>query len=353
MKSDALHLASTFVFSHGPVRVQRARFPLGLAKAWFGVPTPRHGRFIVFEDDIELSPSWYRWLSEAWNVYESRDDLAGITLQRQTLVPALPQAQREIINKHEPFLYALVGSIGFSPNPSVWTDFLRWLEMIDLPTFDVSTPALVTSKWWNTLDKRHMWTQHFIYYTAMRGLYTLYINLPNKKTLAAHMRAQGAHYHKSFGADFQILESHQDRYAFPRDLIKYSWDGSVENLGSRNDGACQKVIRSTMLNAAKNIQLTYGSVEVVTMLTLPAEQLVKWILIQQQKHAGFASQAIFIASNFHCARKILAFKPNLFVFAIVLTPEEVTSVGDIILRNILEPEGIRAHLVDPSISPTT
>ena len=219
-----IKLAEEFSFTHGPKVVQIAPSNLGLAKSWFEswYPPRDSSRAIILEDDVEVSPKWYQWVKSAWNAYEHRQDIAGISLQRQTLVPQEPSKTAEIVNRHEPFLYSLVGSIGFSPHPVQWRKFMDWLRSIDLETFDVSTPGLVTSRWWKVTNKRHMWTQHFIYFCKKFDLYTLYINLPEKETLGAHWREKGEHYGSRGGRDFVLAQKVE--MEFPKKLAKYGWD---------------------------------------------------------------------------------------------------------------------------------
>ena len=126
--------------------------------------------------------------------YQSLDTLAGISLMRPTLVPKIPSTNKDLVNHTDPFLYKLVGSIGFSPNPQVWKDFLSWLKTIDIDTFPAEVPGLVTTEWYKSLDKRTMWTQLFIYFCEQRGLYTLYSYHNNKETMASHWRERGTHF---------------------------------------------------------------------------------------------------------------------------------------------------------------
>ena len=73
--------------------------------------------------------------------------------QRQTLIPQKPQKHMEIVNDHQPFLYKLVGSIGFSPHPQRWQAFLEWVATKDLVTFDANVAGLVTSDWYKRLSR--------------------------------------------------------------------------------------------------------------------------------------------------------------------------------------------------------
>lgn len=200
----------------------------GLREAWLGAwPTPR-GHAIILEDDVELSPGWYEWLQAAWRAYGGRTDLAGISLQRQTLVPMKPSRHKTIVNGHMPFLYKLPGSIGFSPHPKRWAEFLRWVETKDLDTFDAHVNGLVTSDWYGTLNKKSIWTQLFIRFCEERGLYTLYVTLPKSQTLAAHWREKGEHFGGGQGKDFELATTVKKN--FPADPVKYGWNGTPDNV---------------------------------------------------------------------------------------------------------------------------
>ena len=178
----------------------------GLANAWFKAWVPKSSSefAIIFEDDIIVSPLWYQWLKNAWKKYHLRNDLGGISLQRQSLIPQIPHRTMEIVNNNEPFLFALVGSIGFSPHPIHWKWFISWINTIDINTFDISIPELITTKWYK---KGNMWTQHFIYFCRKYKLYTLYINLPQKQALAEHYKEKGVHFSKTLGPVYKVAEN--------------------------------------------------------------------------------------------------------------------------------------------------
>jgi hypothetical protein len=200
----------------------------GLREAWLGALSgkSKSGYWIIFEDDLTVSPKWHSWLSSAWAAYGGRADLAGISLQRQTLIPQNPSKHAEIVNAHMPYLYKLVGSIGFSPHPTRWQEFLAWVGTKNLTTFDARVEGLVTSDWYNKLNKKSMWTQLFIRFCEERGLYTLYVNLPDHKALAAHWRERGEHFGGGQGRDFEVAVDVEE--AFPGELVKYGWDARKE-----------------------------------------------------------------------------------------------------------------------------
>ena len=198
----------------------------GLAEAWLDawIPHTSSELVVIFEDDIIVSPWWYKWIKTAWDNYLFRNDIAGISLQRQNLIPEIPPKNLEIINNNKPFLFALVGSIGFSPHPIQWSRFLNWMKEIDLDKFDVSIPKLITTKWYK---KGKMWTQHFIYFCIKHKLYTLYVNLPQKRALAEHWKEKGVHFSKTLGPMYKVAENISGTMIFPQSLNKYNFAGKL------------------------------------------------------------------------------------------------------------------------------
>jgi hypothetical protein len=152
---------------HGTTSVTISNVNMGLAQAWFHAwePKTNFDRALILEDDIEVSPLYYKWLSAAHDHYgygyhannssgsvntlldvdldeygydsEGRfhsprpkiPDLASFGLSRQTLVPLKREYKKSKLNARmlpsdQPFMYALLGSHGFSPLAHVWTEFL-------------------------------------------------------------------------------------------------------------------------------------------------------------------------------------------------------------------------------------
>jgi len=65
----------------------------------------------------------------------------------------------------------------------------------------------------------------FRVFCRKNNLYTLYVNLPNAKTLASHKRLRGEHYNGAQGRDFEVAQ-HVD-VCFPQSLSKYGWEGRM------------------------------------------------------------------------------------------------------------------------------
>ena len=345
-----IKLAKDFEFSHGRKEYILSDHPKGLARSWFTAWRPRSDseRAIILEDDIILSQHWYKWLKSAWAEYSEREDMAGISLQRQTLVPRKPHSFDLDVPTDGPFLYKLVGSIGFSPNPVYWKVFLRLTESVELETYDVSTPGLVTSEWWNSLDKKHIWTQHFIYFSLLLDLYTLYLRLPDQKTLAAHLRAKGAHFEVNEGADFHTASAVPMK--FPHVLEKYGWDGLTDAQRPED------VLEMTMIHNARHISDKIGFVYVMFLNAAFSEMTKSWICNMRRVAESVLEHTIFISSDIQTTRKMMSFKPNLKIFTRTSELKEAVSFGSyayysvvlerLVLQNKLLQEGINIQIIE-------
>ena len=303
-------IANRFRFSHGQKRVHKLASNRGLKLSWIGAccSSDWNEKFIILEDDIILSPHWFTWLMAMWKNYGDENNLAGISLQRQTLIPKGLGRTEEIVNEHQPFMYRLVGSIGFSPKLSIWKEFIQWVKALD-NNFDVSTPGLVTSKWWNKLDKRNMWTQHFIYFCLQRDLYTLYQNLPNKVTFAAHERAQGAHFKKTLGLDFlpsRYLPSIQNL----KPLKRFDWDGHEVNDRQGFDD----ITLNTMLHRAQIISANIGFVYVMFINKAFVNMGKSWICNIRSMNASVLDNVLVIVDGSDTLHELASIDSNIHYF---------------------------------------
>ena len=219
---------------YGQVTSLVAKENMGLRDAWFNAWKPKSDddRAIILEDDIELSPLWYRWVHgayDAYNYYNQYGNVAGFSLQRQQLVPVKDGRQKGSkvpINDHIPFLYPLIGSIGFAPLPKVWRDFVEWTKCALCNDVDVSVPSLKTSNWWKRGNKRAMWTQHMIYYMYHNDLYCLYQIPKNGRALSVHWKEKGEHFKGNIGkADFPKVTNADEigDLVFPEHPALYNW----------------------------------------------------------------------------------------------------------------------------------
>jgi hypothetical protein len=243
-------------WSYGNTRIVISDENLGLGESWFRAWTPSSDtdRAVIFEDDLEVSPLWYQWLKRAHDAYAStRPDLAAFGLSHQELVP-LKTSKRTTkeFPTDEPFLYALLGSHGFSPLAKVWTEFLEFVRCTKhWGNISIATPELITSDWYHHMvPKESMWEQHFIFFTKQRDLYNIY-QFPRTKAFTAHWQEKGAHFDGSTsGRNFPLIQEGDIPMTFPTKLKKYDWGA---NLMGVSDSA--KLLPFMVMSAAVGYDL--------------------------------------------------------------------------------------------------
>lgn len=239
--------ATNFRWRHerGQVRVHVQERHVGICGQWIDTwkPSDDNDRTIVLilEDDISLSPFAYRWLKAAHRFYSVDDygDLAGITLQSEGLIVARSGGPFSPPASDGPaFIYALVGSWGFSPRPRPWRQFQRWYHEVrtNNATYEPYVKGIVMSNWFRIFGKRKggeetMWTMWFIAFSHDHRLFTLYNNLNSLENtttncLAVNRREPGLHFHKKPANNTGLLLGQwKDRYVkFSHIITRYGFD---------------------------------------------------------------------------------------------------------------------------------
>jgi len=211
--------ARSFQWRHGTVGVHVRRRHAGIYGQWIDTWRPRNASTsemaLILEDDLSLSPYAYRWLRAARQFYgDRRDDISGLTLQSEGLIVAANGRSlvRPAAANGAAFMYALMGSWGFAPTPSVWTAFQDWFHDVrSRPGFKPYVPGLIMTAWYKGFEKSgkadSMWTMWFLHYCAVvRQLYTVYNNVPvvaemlrlqadiNRGYLSVNRREPGLHF---------------------------------------------------------------------------------------------------------------------------------------------------------------
>ena len=234
---EVVRVARAFDWPFGPKTVDVSRVPAGLTGQWLRCWAPARSdeRGLILEDDMTLSPLFYRWLKAAHNAYGSIADMAGVSLQRQEL-KARPSGKGSLaeIPIDVPYLYQLLGTWGFSPVAGHWQAFVKWQTEASFSLYPY-VDGLVTTDWWRAFEatgRAHtMWEQWFIRYCSDQKLYTLYPNTQDR--LISHWQEEGAHYSKAQAEAFrknpETLASSWTA-TFPRTIDVY--DFGYEHVGS-------------------------------------------------------------------------------------------------------------------------
>ncbi len=199
----------------GVATVDEAQKHRGLRDMWLQswVPRTLSERALILEDDIELSPQFYRWLKSAHATYAGSKSLAGISLQRLAWAPSGRPLNR--LPGHVPLLSQTVSTWALSPSAEHWQGFQRFMQGRSDSASTVAKfsalnaePGYALQAGWNRKDPKEamqLWSPAFAVYCSSKGLKTLYPSLqPDYHALAVHWRESGTHYRRKAAADFVL-----------------------------------------------------------------------------------------------------------------------------------------------------
>ena len=152
-------------------------------------------------------------------------------------------------------------------------------------------------------------TFHLFHATVCRNLYTVYVNLPTKRTLAAHLRAKGAHTVRDQGADFPI--GFMPHRVYPETLNRYDWSGRLLRESEFDaPPSALDVLRETML---ATVRQTFASHAQVLFLFVESTDVAR--VLHFVHSLNETANVIMATSGFEVSRQILRKWPTGKVFA--------------------------------------
>ena len=230
-EKEVVELSTVMQWEHGHKRITQHKTVLGVAGNWlqdYDHPTDGH-LMLVVEDDVILSPEFYRYIKMAYNIYISSPDplatsIYGIALQRQHAVLQESKKRRygsfdpysRIPHGHDVFFYQLFSTWGTAFTPDHWSNFLNWVKTKNLDDKSFCIPAFVTNKWMQRGNRT--WSHTFVKYAFENGLFALYYNFNRfdskkvKYALSVNMKATGNNFNSTNAGivDFRLKPANVD-----------------------------------------------------------------------------------------------------------------------------------------------
>ena len=193
-------VASQFEFSYGSKIVIERENNIGVMEAWKNAWSWEDNElFVVIEDDVEMSPHWFRALSNFWLKYGGREDLAGVGLHLQEYV--VPSASSDTKKTGVPdgvYMYQLPASIASSPHPFHWAEMIRQHgDKFGTCPVGMDCSADVWEAWW-------------LQYGMENTLFTLYLG--GTRAMAVDHREKGLHATGQLGKLSEAVEGWDDRW---------------------------------------------------------------------------------------------------------------------------------------------
>lgn len=285
--------------------------PRGLATQWLHCAngTNAYERFVIIEDNIEISKYALSWIDSAYTAYANDSSVIGFSLQRQTNCfhsdcsdrnLSIPWTVRE-------YKYLLIGTWGFAPVPAKWTEFVRWYDrMAANQSYVPFVDNLVPSRWYQTAKEtkreQSMWSMWIIDYSNRYKMYIVYYNHPTSLSLAAHWIERGEHLKEpNQKRDFNLLDysiEPIDRTTTP----VINWNG--------------KIVAPSLDQQTTTIVNTVG--EIASRGTIPLLTFVD---------GGFRNMSRHFFCNLHNVA------PELFSSIVVAVGDAATYSDMLLLRN--------------------
>ncbi|CAN8256540.1 unnamed protein product [Cochlearia groenlandica] len=194
----------------------------GLQRQWLESwwPSSDHEFAFVVEDDLEVSPLYYRFLERVIRSYyydasNFNPFIYGASLQRPRFVPGKHGNKIHVDPKTNVFLYQLVGTWGQLLFPKPWKEFRLWYDEHKSNGKKPFLDGMVTNVWYKRIGER-IWTPWFIKFVQSRGYFNIYTNFPDEEALSVSHRDSGVNYKKTAGPDSQLLNTSSVGSDFPK-----------------------------------------------------------------------------------------------------------------------------------------
>ncbi|RZC90577.1 hypothetical protein C5167_029710 [Papaver somniferum] len=207
-----LDFVDKFVWKFGEKFVHFRTGNVGLQAQWLESwwPSSDDEFAFVVEDDLEVSPLYYKFLKGLvvnyyYNSSNYSPSIYGASLQRPRFVPGKHGNKIQLDTGTRLFLYQLVGTWGQLLFPRPWKEFRLWYNIHKAKGIKPVLQGMVTTGWYKRMGER-IWTPWFIKFIHSRGYFNIYTNFQGERALSVSHRDAGVNYGKTAGPDSNLLD---------------------------------------------------------------------------------------------------------------------------------------------------
>ncbi|XP_058107394.1 uncharacterized protein LOC131250982 [Magnolia sinica] len=208
-----LAFVDAFVWKFGEKVVHYRTGNVGLQAQWLEAWWPASDEEFAFvvEDDLEVSPLYYRFLKGLiLNYYYNKENFSpmvyGASLQRPRFVAGKHGNKLQLDGDTRLFLYHMVGTWGQLLFPKPWKEFRLWYDEHKAKDIKPILQGMVTTGWYKKMGER-IWTPWFIKFIHSRGYYNIYTNFLHERALSVSHRDAGVNYGKTAGPDSELIDA--------------------------------------------------------------------------------------------------------------------------------------------------
>ncbi len=172
--SETLKVAHDFVWQHGSKRIIEHQKNLGLRRHIIscGDLTQEYGAVIILEDDLLVSPEFYRYSVEAIAYYEDRPEIAGISLYSYDFNEYAETKFIPLEDGYDNYFIQTACSWGQAWTRKQWSGFKQWYDAdfcsATIDKIDKIAPQKLTE--WS----ENSWKKYFIKYIISQNKYFVY-----------------------------------------------------------------------------------------------------------------------------------------------------------------------------------
>ncbi|XP_050236316.1 uncharacterized protein LOC126686320 [Mercurialis annua] len=226
-----LEFVDGFHWNFGNKLVHYRTGNVGLQAQWLEAWWPGSDNEFAFvvEDDLEVSPLFYKFVKAVINNYYyngsgSNPSIYGVSLQRPRFVPGKHGNKLQLDSGTNLFLYQLVGTWGQILFPKPWKEFKLWYDWHKSKDIKPFLDGMVTNGWYKKMGER-IWTPWFIKFVHSRGYFNIYTNMGHERALSVSHRDTGVNYGKTAGPDSKLVDESSFDYSFLelQPLINLKW----------------------------------------------------------------------------------------------------------------------------------
>eukprot|EP00041_Stephanoeca_diplocostata_P011356 m.187249 g.187249 ORF g.187249 m.187249 type:complete len:350 (-) comp18502_c1_seq2:197-1246(-) len=237
---EVVRIAKSFYWPHGNKWVRMQTRKTHCSGQWIDSWEPKVDDTSLagyFEDDIEVSSLWYRWVKRAHAAYKDHDDVFGYCLNRvswnatsngRDLLEGGPK-DKESVN----FMYKYFGTWGTVLKGKQMHEFRQWYHEKGGKYTEPQIPGLKLFNVWIQAFKRKGnlytagWEVWVDKYVNQANLTFVYAKVQGRNTaLARNHKDPGMNYPKKRRADATLIQKEYDGlYDFPLPPIKLGWNG--------------------------------------------------------------------------------------------------------------------------------
>lgn len=199
-------IASEFHWSHGGFRVHKHEQHMGLKAHMFACfhEIVKYGAGIMLEDDITVSPQFYRYACQSLESFKNEEKISGISLYNHELVPFTGVPFQKNVDQFDNYFVQFPSSWGQAWNKKQLEAFLEWCENKEEDSQEKNDLPGQVQKWPNS-----SWLKIYCEYLVRENKYFSY----PKISLTTNNSDKGTHV-KKIETTFQV----------PLDIFRSEWN---------------------------------------------------------------------------------------------------------------------------------